>query len=322
MVILITVQHLGQHFLKNKVAIEKIVNALELKEGEVVVEVGAGHGELTKQMADDKWLTADGSRLIAVEKDGELAQSLVSSLRAIPSLSRESVAISPIEDPSGEGIASSSDHSRIPRNNDGAKVKVINGDILKILPQLSSNLKPKTYKLVGNIPYYLTGFLFRAISELKHKPSLIVFTVQKEVAERICARPLTPERSDGGRARPPKMNLLAASIQVWAKPEIIGVIPPSDFEPPPKINSAILRLRIRNFELGIRKSENYYKLIKIIFKQPRKTLLNNLADGLNLPKKEVVEKLKELGLDEKSRGQDLTVNLLIKLTEIQISKSK
>ena len=149
-----------------------------------------------------------------------------------------------------------------------------------------------------------------------------VFTIQKEVAERICAQP-------------PRMNLLAASIQIWAAPEILGIIPPSDFEPPPKVTSAILRLRTKNVILspvvtGRRISEdfsalpqndkllNYYKLIKIIFKQTRKTLLNNLADGLNLPKEEVLKKLTELNLTGQERGQNLSINTLKKLSEFLI----
>ena len=252
-----------------------------------MVEVGAGQGELTQQMANGKWLMTDGSQLIAVEKDRELAKNLSLKFKSMP---RSELALLR-----------------------GLKFKVINDDILKILPQITRNLTPDAWKLIGNIPYYLTGFLFRVISELERKPSLIVFTIQKEVAERICAQP-------------PKMNLLAASIQVWASPEIIGVIPPSDFEPPPKVTSAIIKLRVINcgtsqdqWSCDVQKLNNYYKIIKVIFKQPRKTLLNNLADGLNLPKKEVVEKLTQLNLTGRERGQDLSIGQLVQLTKVLIN---
>jgi 16S rRNA (adenine1518-N6/adenine1519-N6)-dimethyltransferase len=175
------------------------------------------------------------------------------------------------------------------------KFKIIEGDILKILPQLSQELKADIWKLVGNIPYYLTGYLFRLISELENKPSLIVFTIQKEVAERICALP-------------PKMNLLAASIQIWAEPEIIDIIPARDFRPEPKVEAAIIKLKIKNEKLKIKELENYYRTAKIIFKQPRKTILNNLSDGLNLPKEKVTEELKKIGLTGQERGQDLSIS--------------
>ena len=141
----------------------------------------------------------------------------------------------------------------------GDKIEIIAGDALKMLPDVVSGYGSKTsYKLIGNIPYYITGFLLRTISELEHKPKITVLTVQKEVAKRICG----------------EMNLLSASVRYWAEPEIIGIIPKSDFSPQPKVDSAIIRLKTINKkrETGdeAKSAENYHKFIKILFKQPRK----------------------------------------------------
>ena len=168
------------------------------------------------------------------------------------------------------------------------------GDALKILPSLIENckLKIENYKVVGNIPFYITGFLLRVLSELEPKPERIVLTVQKEVAARIAARP-------------PKMNLLAASVQFWAEPEITGIIPKSDFSPQPKVDSAILKITPK--KTGA-KPENYYPLIKTLFKQPRKTILNNLLAGYAIPKEKLIKILELANINPNDRPQNLGLN--------------
>ena len=210
---------LGQNFLLNKEKIKEIVGALDIKSGDVVVEIGPGHGELTKEL-----ITNDKLRIIAIEKDEGLVEKLGDEMK-----------------------------------KHGDKIEIIAGDALKMLPDVVSGYGSKTsYKLIGNIPYYITGFLLRTISELEHKPKITVLTVQKEVAKRICG----------------EMNLLSASVRYWAEPEIIGIIPKSDFSPQPKVDSAIIRLKTINKkrETGdeAKSAENYHKFIKILFKQPRK----------------------------------------------------
>ncbi len=115
---------LGQHFLKNKAAIKKIVAALDLEENDTVIEIGPGHGELTQE------LSCHPINIIAIEKDVALANKLAE------------------------------------------KFKIVQGDALKELPKLINQLKTKSYKLVGNIPFYITGHLLRVISELENKPTI------------------------------------------------------------------------------------------------------------------------------------------------------
>src|SRR3989344_8067718 len=124
----------------------------------------------------------------------------------------------------------------------------------------------------------MSNFKFQMpnLSELAKKPELIVITIQKEVAERLMVQA-------------PKMNLLAAAVQIWAKPEIIGCLKTGDFDPPPKADSTIVKLTPNAPILHVRKLAEYFKLIKLIFKQPRKTLLNNLSTGLKVSKNEALE---------------------------------
>ena len=142
----------------------------------------------------------------------------------------------------------------------------------------------------------------RILGELENRPKLIVLTIQKEVAERICTSP-------------PKMNLLAAAVQIWAKPEIIGNLKPKDFNPPPEVSSAIIKLT-PDPKLTPKELEKYYKLIKISFKQPRKTLLNNLSTPAHQTKEEILEILRKIGLKGDERPQNLSLNQLVELSRL------
>jgi len=275
---------LGQNFLVNKDKIKKIIEVLEIRNGETIIEIGAGHGELTKELrirnqklgAENDRKIKYGIKVIAIEKDEKLARDLRNKIDDL-------------------GLKN---------------VKVIEGDALKILPKLTNNLQLTTfnYKLVGNIPYYITGYLLRVISGLENKPKLTIFTIQKEVAERIIAKS-------------PDMNLLAAATQFWAEAGIIDYIPKEDFRPKPKVDSAIIKLRIRNYESGI--GDNYYKFIKILFKQPRKTIVNNLTSDKTQEigdKKKIIDKLKKMGIEPNARAQDLSVEKIIEMSKLMMGK--
>lgn len=255
---------LGQHFLNNAPAIKKIVAALELKENDSIIEIGPGDGALTIPLVQECGKLK--CKIVTIEKDRILAEKL---------------------------------RSRFATKGD--VLEIVDGDALRLIEP--GNQKNNRWKLVGNIPYYITGKLLRIISELEKKPELTVLTIQKEVAERVAAKP-------------PKMNLLAAATQIWAEPEIIGYLKPEDFDPPPEVDSAIIKLTTNLSRLNLNNIENYYRLIKAIFKQPRKTVLNNLSTSPEMSKKSAMEILKKLGLTGQERPQNLDLNTLKKLSTL------
>jgi 16S rRNA (adenine1518-N6/adenine1519-N6)-dimethyltransferase len=253
---------LGQHFLKDAEVLQRIVGALEIEPGDMIIEIGPGHGELTRRI-----LERAPKKLIAIEKD----KSLVSSIQYLVS------------------------------NYDN--LEVIEGDALKILPTLPKtyNLKPITYKVIGNIPYYITGKLLRAIGELTEKPKLVVLTIQKEVAERLCAKP-------------PKMNLLAASVALWGEPEIIRLISRNAFRPRPKVESAVVRVTPHSKQPSQEESKRYYDFIKKLFRQPRKIIANNLAGKPSPTKEEAGKFLEKHGINPGLRPQNLDKDTINKLS--------
>jgi 16S rRNA (adenine1518-N6/adenine1519-N6)-dimethyltransferase len=136
------------------------------------------------------------------------------------------------------------------------------------------------------------------IGELPNPPVLAVFTVQKEVAERACSLP-------------PNMNLLSASIGFWAESSMGGIIKKESFRPVPKIDSAILIIRRKkNIPEDAAK---YYETMRALFKQPRKTILNNLSDGLKKTKEEAADIIKNAELDIASRSQNLSVEDILNI---------
>ncbi len=158
-------------------------------------------------------------------------------------------------------------------------IKIIYGDILKFD---MAALKLKNYKIVANIPYYITSrFLRLFLSETKFRPKLMVLMVQKEVAERICAKP-------------PRMNLLALSVQAYAEPEIIRRVSKNFFSPPPKVDSAIIKITLGH---SVSKSEQILALAKLAFQQKRKMLRRSLKQ-FKIPQKYQNKRPEELSLKD------------------------
>jgi len=139
------------------------------------------------------------------------------------------------------------------------------------------------YKVVGNIPYYITSHLLKKIFEEWPRPKLIILTVQKEVAKRIVAKP-------------PDMNLLALSIQLYSEPKIIGYISKGSFRPIPKVDSAIIKL-IPKEETDIKNNEKVIEIAKKAFAGKRKQLQNTLPD---------IDFI-SIGIDPKSRPEELSI---------------
>lgn len=142
-------------------------------------------------------------------------------------------------------------------------VKIVQGDILKLNTK-NYKLKTKNYKLVANLPYYIVSPVIRKFLENKYPPKLMILMTQKEVAQRIIAKP-------------PNMNLLAVSVQFYAKPEIVSYISKKSFWPQPKVDSAILRITPERSQQRPGLCNLFFKIVRAGFSQPRKQLINNLT---------------------------------------------
>jgi 16S rRNA (adenine1518-N6/adenine1519-N6)-dimethyltransferase len=172
-------------------------------------------------------------------------------------------------------------------------VEIIQADIMQL--PLDTVIKKSGYLVVANVPYYITSALIRHLLEAKLKPARLILTIQKEVAQRICA--------DEGN-----LSLLALSVQVYGMPELISTIQAGAFYPAPKIDSAVLRIKLHEqpliptAELG-----TFFRLIKAGFSQKRKTLRNTLSAGLHWQKDETEKYLSAANIDPQRRAQTLSI---------------
>jgi 16S rRNA (adenine1518-N6/adenine1519-N6)-dimethyltransferase len=154
---------------------------------------------------------------------------------------------------------------------------------------------PPKYKVVANLPYYITSAVLRHLLEQADRPALAVVMVQKEVAERICAEP-------------GQMSLLAVSVQSYAHPQIVHRTPASAFYPRPKVDSAVLRLDVYSQPLVTDiPSERFFAVVRAGFGQKRKQLLNSLSAGLALPKTAIQAALESVGINPKRRPEALSI---------------
>jgi 16S rRNA (adenine1518-N6/adenine1519-N6)-dimethyltransferase len=172
-------------------------------------------------------------------------------------------------------------------------VRVVQGDILKLNPAL---LMPSgDYLVVANIPYYITSAVFRHLLENTPRPRRIALTIQKEVAERICARP-------------GEMSLLALSVQVYGEPQISAEIPAEAFFPVPKVDSAIIRVNLYPEPRIPQESlETFFRLAKAGFSQKRKTLRNSLSAGLHISAQQAETYLRQSKIDPMRRAETLSL---------------
>jgi 16S rRNA (adenine1518-N6/adenine1519-N6)-dimethyltransferase len=254
-------ERLGQHFLKNQKALSMIASSISAPSHAAIIEIGPGHGELTRHIIR----LHPQSPVILAEKDQSLAAGLLRSLR------------------------------------DFKQVHIVSGDVRETLPAVMQTMQDDDFCIVGNIPYYLSGELVRMLGSHPIKPAQCVFTVQKEVADRVSAQP-------------PKMNRMAASVQWWADVQVLMKIPPSDFTPPPQVDSAVVKFERlttpRVFDL-----QAYDFCLEILFRQPRKTTLNSIVDALpGIPRTQIASILRMSGLDERVRSQNLSIGEMAKLS--------
>ncbi len=159
------------------------------------------------------------------------------------------------------------------------------------------------YKVVANIPYYLTSKLLQHFLELESSPTLLVLMVQKEVGERVIA--------PAG-----ELSILGISVQIYADAEIIHHVPKQSFWPVPKVDSVILKITPRNKYPEITDKKIFFRLIKLAFSGKRKQIHNTLTNGLKLPKDKIFQMLEKAGIEPTTRPQDVEIGDWIKLYQI------
>lgn len=212
-------------------------------------------------------LARHAGNVIAVELDTQLASLLKRRLASLPNLS------------------------------------VISADILKVTPSQLLGGK-RRYKVVANLPYYITSPVLRYFVEASPKPSLMVMMVQKEVGEAIVAGP-------------GKMSLLAVSLRVYSQARIISNVPSQSFYPQPKVDSVILRFDLLpEPAVKVADMNGFFEVVKSGFSSPRKQLHNSLAHGLGMKPADVAPFLKWADIDLKRRAETLSLEEWAKLYEV------
>jgi len=178
-------------------------------------------------------------------------------------------------------------------------VRIINKDILKV--NFDEEI-PQNYKVIANIPYYLTSKLIRKLLESKNQPSDIILMIQKEVAERICN---IKEKS----------NLLSLSVWFYAKPEIKFFVSKNSFYPKPKIDSAVIKITPHRKKTSKESSERFFNVIRAGFSHPRKQLINNFSEKFKKEKEEIKTWLSNNNVPPNQRAEDVDLKKWIELSE-------
>jgi 16S rRNA (adenine1518-N6/adenine1519-N6)-dimethyltransferase len=185
---------------------------------------------------------------------------------------------------------------------DLANVEIIHGDVLEFT---TSRFHDQAYKVVGNLPYYITSAILRHFLENVPRPQLIVVTVQREVAARIVADP-------------GDMSLLAVSVQLYGRPRIVARIPAGAFYPPPAVHSAVLRIELSEHPSLLQQAQfnetQFFRVVRAGFSQKRKTLRNSLSAGLGLSPTETEHLLEQAGIDPRSRAETLSLEEWARVT--------
>lgn len=269
---------LGQHFLIDEEVLKLITSAADLTSTDVIMEVGPGLGILTKELA------RQAGWVVAIELDSKLAVTLERTLASFDNVS------------------------------------IINKDILQIDPDdLLQEQKtrfrpvinsPFSYKVVANLPYYITSPSLRHFLEALVKPRIMVVMVQKEVADAIVAEP--------GR-----MSVLSISVQFYGEPRIISYVPARCFYPAPEVDSAIMRIDLYSQPaVAVTDERGFFDLVRAGFSASRKQIVNSLAQGLGLPKAEVLSLLETAHIAPRRRAETLALEEWARLWQVFTREGK
>lgn len=189
-------------------------------------------------------------------------------------------------------------------NDKPENLEVIKQDIMS----LNLSELPEKYKVVANIPYYLTSAIFRLFLSSENRPTLMSVLIQKEVAERITAKPGS-------------MSILALSVQYYGRPEYVCTVEKSKFWPEPKVDSAVLKVEVYDQPAFEADHQKLFRLIKAGFGEKRKMLKNSLSGGLSLNATEVIQLIEDAKLPPTSRAQELSLEDWERLYRLAANKN-
>lgn len=230
-----------------------------------VIEVGPGFGVLTKE------LSAAADKVVSIEIDDRLLEVLEYTLAECDN------------------------------------VKIINGDILKLdLHKLFAEEFPnQTVSVAANLPYYITTPIITKLLEERLPIRNIVVMVQKEVAQRLQAKPASKD-----------YGAVTLMCRYYTEPEIVTIVPAGLFVPPPKVDSAVLKLKVLDKpRVDVKNEKMFFRTIKAAFSQRRKTLLNCLSSNFSFSKDELTEIMESAGIEPSRRGETLDINEFAKLSD-------
>jgi 16S rRNA (adenine1518-N6/adenine1519-N6)-dimethyltransferase len=247
----------GQNFLVDRPVLQRIIGAAEINAGDQVLELGAGTGVLTRELAKH------ARRVVAVELERDMLSLLAETTRHF------------------------------------ANVELVERNMLYVDP--AGVFGSEAYKLVANLPYYITAPTFRHFLESTNPPRLLVVMVQYEVAQRIVAEP-------------GDLSLLGVSVQFYGKPKIIAHVPARAFYPAPKVDSAILRIDLKDeVPLTSNQRDSFFRLVQAGFSERRKQLHNSLAHGLHRKDAVVQAWLSAASIDPARRAETLSIEEWLQL---------
>lgn len=265
---------LGQNFLINEEIVEEIVKGAEVNEKDLVIEIGPGLGTLTEV------LLQKAGRVVCIELDTNM--------------------ISVLEK----------------RFTQKTNFELIHQDVLKVdlktlIAQEKQDYCLTNVKVVANLPYYITTPILMKLLEEKLEIQSITVMVQKEVAQRLTAKP--GEEYTGA---------ITYTIHYYTKPSILIDVPRENFMPAPEVDSAVMHMEVlKKPNVKIEDEKLFFQIIKLAFGQKRKTLVNALTNSGFLEKQQVQEMLQQMGLDEKIRGEKITMEQFAMLTHLVKEKN-
>jgi 16S rRNA (adenine1518-N6/adenine1519-N6)-dimethyltransferase len=247
----------GQNFLVDRSILQQVVDAAELETTDQVLEVGAGTGVLTRELA------TRAARVVAVELEQDMLTLLRGTIGSYPN------------------------------------IEILARNLLYLDPQEVFGRQP--YKLVANLPYYITAPTFRHFLESTNPPRLLVVMVQYEVAQRIVAEP-------------GDLSLLGVSVQFYGQPRIITRVPARAFYPSPKVDSAILRVDVNpQAPLSPGERDTFFRVVHAGFSERRKQLHNSLAHGLHRKDEEIRKWLSAASIEANRRAETLSIEEWLRL---------